>query len=506
MSPTLEMKHIVKQYGPVMANQDVSIRLEPGKVLCIIGENGAGKSTLMNVLYGMEKPTSGEILLDGKNVAFRSSRDAMKHRIGMVFQHFMLVEELPCLDNMILGMEPRKGGRIDYRKAKEQAEELMEQYNMKIPLDVPAGKLWVGLQQKLEILKTLYRGAEIIILDEPTAVLTPQETDELFENIRHLAAKGKSIILITHKLDEVMRVADEIVVMRAGCVVKELLAKDTNVNELALYMVGHELPPMKEREAVKVKKALEIQGVCTSQPNGTPILKEVNLVINKGEILGIAGISGNGQGDLAQVVAGLKLPDRGKIILNGQDITAHDRRQKIRDRISYIPEDRNSTGVCGAWSLENNCFAGYHTDPRFLNKYGIINRREANRTIRDMIDKFAIKTASEKVAIKTLSGGNCQKVVVARETWFDPEVVIASEPSRGVDIGAINTIHNHMLDLRNRGTAILLISSSLDEIFSLSDRIAVMFEGKIAAVLDAKSTTREEIGLYMSGSKKEVGA
>lgn len=501
MGPTLEMRHITKHFGSVAANDDVSISLVPGKVLCIIGENGAGKSTLMNILYGMERPDAGEILLDGKAVFFHSSRDAMKRKIGMVFQHFMLVEELSCLDNMILGLEPRRGVRIDYCQAQKRAGALMQQYNMNIPLDMPAGKLWVGLQQKLEILKTLYRGAEIIILDEPTAVLTPQETEELFENIRRLAADGKSIIMITHKLDEVMRVADEIVVMRSGSVVKALHAGDTNVKELALHMVGHELPPIKKRKPIEAPKALEVKGVSLLRSNKTAALQDISFSINKGEIIGIAGISGNGQGELAQVIAGLLMPDEGTILLHGKDITAHDRREKIRDGISYIPEDRNATGVCGDWSLENNCFAGYHTTPQFLKTGGIINREEANKTIKAMISKFSIKTPDERVQINTLSGGNCQKVVVARETWFEPELIIAAEPSRGVDIGAINVIHSHMLDLRNRGTAILLISSSLDEIFALSDKIAVMFEGRIAALLEAKQTTREKVGLFMSGAK-----
>lgn len=501
MGTTLEMRNIYKTYPGVTANNDVSITLDQGMVLCIIGENGAGKSTLMNVLYGMEKPDSGHIILNGNKVVFHSSKDAMKQKIGMVFQHFMLVKELSCLENIIMGMEPKKGMCIDYREAKSQLDSLMEQYHMQIPLETQSGKLWVGLQQKVEILKTLYRGAEIIILDEPTAVLTPQETEELFVNIRLLASMGKSILLITHKLDEVMRVADEIVVMRAGEVVTKLKAAETNIDELSLHMVGHELPPMKDRKDVPKEMALEIRDLCVDLDNGLKSLDHVNLCLSKGEILGIAGISGNGQGDLAQVIAGLKTPASGTLTLNGRDITKHDRKQKIRDGISYIPEDRNSTGVCGSWSIEDNSFAGYHTDEPFLKKHGFINRKATKETALQMIRKFAVKTPGELVPIKSLSGGNCQKVVVARETWFNPLVVIAAEPSRGVDIGAISTIHNHMIELRNEGTAILLISSSLDEIFALSDRIAVIFEGKIMAILDARTATREEIGLYMSGSK-----
>lgn len=501
MDAALKMEHITKRYPGVTANDDVSITLDRGTVLCIIGENGAGKSTLMNILYGMEKPDEGTIFLNGEKLELHSSKDAMKHKIGMVFQHFMLVEKLSCLDNIIMGMEPKKRGVIDYKLARKQLMELMEQYNMQVPLDRPVGTLWVGMQQKVEILKTLYRGAEIIILDEPTAVLTPQETAELFENIRKLTAMNKSIILITHKLDEVMGVADRIVVMRAGQVVKKVGVRETDIHALSLYMVGHELPPMIEREEILPTNALELMDVCTYQENGLFALEHVNLSVRKGEILGIAGISGNGQRDLAGVVSGLTIPDSGTVVLNGADITAHDRKQKLKDKISYIPEDRNSTGVCGSWSIENNCFAGYHDEPRFLKKGGFINRNAARETARQMIDKFAVKTPDETVLIKSMSGGNCQKIVVARETWFGPEVIIAAEPSRGVDIGAINTIHNHMIELRNSGTAIMLISSSLDEIFELSDRIAVIFEGKIVAVVDAGETSREELGLYMAGVK-----
>ena len=502
MELSLEMRGITKTYPGVVANDNVSISAEKGTVLCIIGENGAGKSTLMNVLYGMEKPDAGTILLNGQEVSFASSRDAMKHKIGMVFQHFMLVKELSCLENIIIGMEPRKDIRINYRKARSMIEDIMERYGMPIPLDTPAGELWVGLQQKLEIVKTLYRGAEVIILDEPTAVLTPQETEELFINIRKLAAMGKTILLITHKLDEVMQVADNIVVMRAGRVVAALNPEQTDIDDLALHMVGHELPPMHERKQAEGEKVLELRDVCALHRDGSEALRHINLHVGAGEILGVAGISGNGQGELAQLIAGLRRPSAGSVMLNGQDITGHDRRSRLLDGVSYIPEDRNTTGVCPPWSVEDNCFAGYHIQNRFLKPFGVINRSETAKVADDMIGRFNIKVPNRATAIKSLSGGNCQKVVVARETYFSPKLIVASEPSRGVDIGAINTIHNHMIDLRNTGAAILLISSSLDEIFALSDRIAVLFEGEIAAVLDPKTTTREEIGLYMSGAKK----
>ncbi len=500
MQYAFEMNNISKQYPGVLANDDVSIRAEKGSVLCIIGENGAGKSTLMNILYGMEKPTSGEITLFGKKVAFASSRDAMKSNIGMVFQHFMLVNELSCLENIIIGMEPQKGLVIDQKKARETIEQLMEQYNMVIPLDAEAGSLWVGMQQKLEIIKTLYRGAEIIILDEPTAVLTPQEAQELFVNIKLLTSMGKTVILITHKLDDVMQVADNIVVMRGGRFIIELKPEDTDVNDLAVHMVGSAVPPLRARTAVAGKTVLELSGVEVLDDRKIPILKNLDLEISSGEIFGIAGISGNGQFPLAQVVAGLMKPNKGKVLLNGEDVTNKERKERIKAGVSYIPEDRSTMGACMGWDVENNVFAGYQE--HFTKSLDRIDRPKTHEFILNMIEKFAIKTPSPQAPIRTLSGGNCQKVIVARETAFDPKVVIASEPSRGVDIGAISTIHNHLVSLRNEGTSVLLISSSLDEIFALSDRIGVMFEGELVAILDPATISRAEIGLYMSGAKK----
>lgn len=502
MSLALQMEHITKIYGEVRANDDVSIHASVGEVLCIIGENGAGKSTLMNVLYGMTRPDSGRILINGEEVSFRSSRDAMKHRIGMVFQHFMLVKELSCLENIIIGMEPAKYRLvIDRRVAEERIGRLMKQYGMNVPLHRPAGSLSVGEQQKLEIIKVLYRGADIIILDEPTAVLTPQETEELFVNIRQLAKAGKTVIMITHKLDEVMQVADRIAVMRMGKLVGETRPADTDVHGLSVAMVGAEIPPMRERKETRKEKALEVKHVISRNEDGIPVLDDLSLMVNKGEILGIAGISGNGQPEMARVITGLLRPETGTVELFGRDITAHDRRVRILDGISFIPEDRNSTGACLSWSIEDNCIAGYQE--RFTGKMDVIDRKKTGEFTEKMISAFHIKTPDGRLPISSLSGGNCQKVIVARETAFEPEVVVAAEPTRGVDIGAISAIHNHMIELRNGGTAVLLISSSLDEIFELSDRIAVMFEGKITALLDPGKVTREEIGLYMSGTKRE---
>lgn len=500
MSAAFEMKNITKCYGTVVANNNISIHAEKGQVLCIIGENGAGKSTLMNILYGMEKPDEGEVLVQGKPVRFQSSRDAIKYQIGMVFQHFMLIGELSCLENIIIGMEPKRGIVMNRKEAERRIREIMEAYHMELPLNVNAGTLSVGQQQKLEIVKVLYRGAEIIILDEPTAVLTPQETKELFTNIRKLSAMGKTVILITHKLDEVMEIADNIYVMRAGTLITEVKPENTDIHGLSVAMVGSEIPPMRERTKTEKETALEVADICLNYPDGLLALKHLSLQLKRGEILGIAGISGNGQPELCRVVTGLAHPVSGRVTLNGRDITDHDRKQRINDGISFIPEDRNKMGSCLSWSIEDNCFSGY--EELFDGRFGMIDRRKTREFSEKMVKKFRIKTPDAGLLMSSLSGGNAQKVIVARETAFDPAVIVAAEPSRGVDIGAINTIHDYMIELRNQGTAILLISSSLDELFELSDRIAVMFEGEITALLNPWEVTREEIGLYMSGAKK----
>lgn len=502
MINAVEMKKVCKHYPGVIANNDISIGVRKGSVLCLVGENGAGKSTLMNILYGLEKPTSGEILIHGKKVSFASSRDAMKYKIGMVHQHFMLVNELSVLENIILGMEPKKGIRLNYKKAKEEVTALGKSYGMEVPINQITSTLAVGMQQKVEILKALYRGADILIFDEPTAVLTPQETEELFNNIRLLSSQGKTIILITHKLDEVMQIADDIIVMRRGEVVAKFEAQDTNAKDLAEHMVGKKLPEMHERQVVKGAPILELKNVVLKQAEGMHGLKNINYTISKGEIVGVAGISGNGQSELARVIAGLEKIDQGQVLLDGQDVTKHERRTRLLDGISYIPEDRKTDGMCSEWSIAQNAFAGYHILPEFSKPFGIINEEKVNQVAQDIIKQFDVRTPDHLTAIGSLSGGNQQKVIVARETINGPKMIIAAEPTRGVDIGAISFIHNHLIDLRNKGAGILLISSDLDEVFKLSDQIIVLYEGEIVAKVSPYEVTREELGLYMSGAKR----
>lgn len=502
MEYSVELDKIRKEYGAVVANDDISVKFRKGAVTCIVGENGAGKSTLMNILYGLEQPTSGNIMINGERVSFASSRDAIKMKIGMVHQHFMLVNELNILENIILGLEPRRHMLLNYKEAKQKLLALSEQYGMSVPLGEKAGNLAVGLQQKAEILKVLYRGAKIIIMDEPTAVLTPQETDELFVNLRALAKAGKTVILITHHLNEVMQISDEIVVVRRGRVVSVMDKQDTNEKELAVHMVGSQLPQMHERKDVTgAQEVIRCERLNVRNSVDLLALKDVNLSLRQGEVLGIAGVSGNGQSELAQAIAGLTPVESGHILYDGEDITLTGRRSRLLSGISYIPEDRKTDGLCLSWSVEDNAVAGYYISPQFSSKWGLLKKKEIAQISDKIIRDFDVRTPDGKAAAGSLSGGNQQKVVIGRETIHNPKLIIASEPTRGVDIGAISFIHNYLMDLRNDGTAILLISSDLDEIFKLSDRIAVLFEGRVVKTVRPEEITREELGLYMAGGK-----
>ena len=503
MEYSVELEGIRKVYGPVVANDDISIQIRKGSVTCIVGENGAGKSTLMNILYGLEQPTAGTIKINGEPVSFSSSRDAIKKKIGMVHQHFMLVNELNVLENVIIGMEPRKGPSLDYKKARAVVTELGERFGMMVPLDEKAGDLAVGIQQKVEILKILYRGAEILIFDEPTAVLTPQETRELFANIRTLTADGKTVILITHHLDEVMEISDDIIVVRRGKVVATLKNGETDVKQLAFHMVGSALPEECQRsERTSEQVVLSVKDITVAGVNKPNAVHHLSLEVREGEILGIAGVSGNGQSELARALAGLEPVRSGSIELMGRNITKESRRQRLLDGISYIPEDRKTDGLCLPWSIAENVIAGYYIMPQYSNRLGFIHKKKMYETAEKVIREYDVRTPGSSVPVGSLSGGNQQKVVIGRETVVDPKLIIAAEPTRGVDIGAVSFIHNDIMELRNKGVSVLLISSDLDEIFRLSDRIAVIYNGEIVAIVDPASVTREELGLYMAGAKR----
>lgn len=507
MNYAIELLNITKQYKGTnfLANDNVTIKVNKGSVMCLVGENGAGKSTLMNILYGMHEPSSGEIKINGKRCTFHSSSDAMDESIGMVHQHFMLVEELSVLENVILGKEPEKGIYIDYKKAKDDIEALMKVNGIDVPLNKKVGKLPVGVQQKVEILKILYRGADILILDEPTAVLTPQETDELFENIRMLSEQGKTIIFITHKLDEVIRVSDYIYVMRRGKLVAGMATEKTDKFKLAEHMVGRKLPALRDRKSIDGNEIFNLNNVEVIERNGLKSLKDINLTINEGEIVGVAGISGNGQVELAEVISGLRNPDAGQINLMGNEITKNTRKECMDQGISYIPADRKKEGLCMEWSIAQNSFSGYHTLPKFIKKImGVkfIDNENVNSIADDIITQFDVRTTGKDVLVSQLSGGNQQKIVIGRESIVKtPRLLIAAEPTRGVDIGAISFIHDYMLEMRNKNTGILLISSDLDEIFALSDRIIVMCEGEIVCNVKSSNVSKEELGLYMAGAK-----
>lgn len=505
----VELNNITMVYpgANFKANENVSLAIEESTVLCLIGENGAGKSTLMNILYGLFEPTEGEILIKGEKKEFHSSLDALKSNIGMVHQHFMLVEELTVLENIIIGFEPKKKLFINNSKARKIITKIMKDNGMEVPLDEKVSHLPVGTQQKVEIIKILYRGADILIFDEPTAVLTPQETQELFINVRKLIEVGKTVIFITHKLNEVMEIADNIAIMRRGKNVGFVKKEDTNATELAELMIGSKLPKLRERNKQDLPVIAKIKNLTVNSKINKPLLNNVNLNIKKGEIIGIAGISGNGQISLAEAISGIKIPDSGKFELSGKDFTKLSRKEKIHSGISYIPFDRKKEGLNMEWSLDQNSIAGFHDLDEFLKAYGPLklqNKQKIKKNAEKMIEKFDIRTQSYNTKIGSLSGGNQQKVVIGRETLVrNPKLLIAAEPTRGVDIGAISFIHDYILQLRNEGTAILLFSSDLDEIFTLADTVLVMFEGELVCKYSASEITKEELGLYMAGAKRD---
>jgi simple sugar transport system ATP-binding protein len=505
----VELNNITMVYpgANFKANENVSLAIEESTVLCLIGENGAGKSTLMNILYGLFEPTEGEIIIKGHKKNFHSSLDALKSNIGMVHQHFMLVEELTVLENIIIGFEPKKKLFINTSKARKIITKIMKDNGMEVPLDEKVSHLPVGSQQKVEIIKILFRGADILIFDEPTAVLTPQETQELFINVRKLIEVGKTVIFITHKLNEVMEIADNIAIMRRGKNVGFVKKEDTNAIELAELMIGSKLPKLRERKKLDLPVIAKIKNLTVNSKTQKPLLNNVNLNIKQGEIIGIAGISGNGQISLAEAITGIKTPDSGIFELSGQDFTKLSRKEKIHSGISYIPFDRKKEGLNMEWSLDQNSIAGFHDLDEFLKSYGplkLLNKSSIKNNAEKMIEKFDIRTQSYNTKIGSLSGGNQQKVVIGRETLVrKPKLLIAAEPTRGVDIGAISFIHDYILQLRNEGTGILLFSSDLDEIFTLADSVLVMFEGELVCKFNTSEITKDELGLYMAGAKRD---
>jgi len=502
-TPVLELNHITKRFPGVLANDDVSISVSTGEVLALLGENGAGKSTLMNVAYGLLDADEGEIVVDGAAVRIRAPRDAIALRIGMVHQHFMLVEPLTVTENIVLGMEPSGAfGVLDCGAARAKVVEISERYGLKVDPDAKVRDLSVGRQQRVEILKALYRDARILILDEPTAVLTPQEVRELFEIVRELVARGLAVVIITHKLDEVMSFADRIIVMRNGAIVGETVPSGCTEQGLARMMVGRDVVlRVDKKPSTPGAPVLEVRGLAARDDRKLETLKHVSLVVRAGEVVGIAGVDGNGQTELVEAIMGLRRPTSGSVLLRGKDITHDSPAGTIAAGVSHVPEDRHRRGLVLEFDLVENVALGDQRRPPF-SKYGVLDRHALDREARARIAEYDVRTPSEHVAAANLSGGNQQKLVLARELGRNPDLLIAAQPTRGLDVGAIEFVHRRILAERDAGKGVLLVSMELEEVMSLSDRILVMYEGRIAAEFVGGAVTEEELGIYMTGGNK----
>lgn len=498
----VEMHHVSKQFPLVIANDDVTFSVQKGEIHALVGENGAGKSTLMNILYGLFHADSGTITVKGKNVHFFGPGDAIAHGIGMVHQHFMLIPPLTVAENVVLGQEPSRKGFVDTVKANKIVQALSDQYKLKVDPAAKVETLSVGIEQRIEIIKVLYRGAEIMILDEPTAVLTPQEVDELFEILRALKEQGKTIIFITHKLREVMAVSDTVTVMRRGKVVGTVATKNTTRQEIATMMVGRQVLFRVERTpAAPGEIVLEVKDLSALNNKNLPALRDISFSVREGEILGIAGVEGNGQTELAEVLTGLRKAQSGTVELNGQVITNCSPRVIREHGTGHIPEDRQRRGLVLNFTVAQNMVLGIHYRPPFVRDLGldVINFGPIREKAQRLLQEFDIRPADQENLAGNLSGGNQQKVIVAREFDQNPKLLIAAQPTRGIDVGSIEFIHQRLLQARSKGKAILLISADLEEILSISDRIAVMYEGQIAGTLDPAEATEERLGLMMTG-------
>ncbi|RLD04270.1 MAG: heme ABC transporter ATP-binding protein [Chloroflexota bacterium] len=500
MKPILELKGITKRFPGVLANDKIDLTLNKGEIHALLGENGAGKSTLMNILYGLYDPDEGEIFVNGEKISVSSPRDAIAHGIGMVHQHFMLVPVFTVTDNVMLGDETtRAGGFLDRKSPAARIREISDEYSLEVDPNSYIRDLPVGVQQRVEIIKLLYREADILILDEPTAVLTPQEVDELFTIMRSLVDSGKSIIFITHKLREVLTFADRITVIRGGKVIGTTTPKDANQNDLAAMMVGRDVLLEVNKKPSEVKdKVLEVKDLMVLDDLNHVAVNKVSFDVRGGEILGIAGVQGNGQTELVKAITGLSHPVEGKMTLDGQDITHANPRTITEIGSAHIPEDRQQDGlVLSATIADNMVLNTYYLEP--FAKNVIIQEDKVLENAEMIIDNFDVRTPSPLIPVGSLSGGNQQKVIVGREFSRPIKFLVAAQPTRGLDVGSIEYIHNRLLEKRDDGCAILLVSTELDEVMELSDRIAVMFEGKIIAVVDAEGATKEQIGLLMAG-------
>ncbi|SHH14555.1 ABC transporter ATP-binding protein [Clostridium grantii] len=499
MEKVVEMINITKMFPGVIANADVNFDLRKGEIHVLLGENGAGKTTLMNVLYGLYQAEKGDLIVKGEKVKFKGPSDAIAAGIGMVHQHFMLVHNFTVAESIILGSEPKKGLQINMKKAKEDVENLAKKYGFNINPNDVIENITVGQQQKVEILKALYRGADILILDEPTAVLTPQEIEELGNILHNLTKEGKSVILITHKLKEVMSMSNRVTIVRRGRVIDIVETSKTNIDELAELMVGRKVNLKVDKKETEIGDViLKIDDLKALDGRELPVLNGVELELHKGEILGIAGVDGNGQSELIEVITGLRKSKSGKVIFKGKDITGLTPRQVSAEGIGHVPEDRHKRGLVLKYSLAENAVLGNHFNKPF-SKGIVLDFVKVKEYAKKLIKEFDVRTPNENVYAASLSGGNQQKLVVAREISKDPDMIIVAQPTRGLDVGAIEYIHRRLVQERDSGRAVLLVSLELDEIISLSDRIAVMYDGKIVGILNSEDATEQKLGILMAG-------
>ena len=502
----IEMLHITKEFPGIKANDDITLQLRRGEIHALLGENGAGKSTLMSVLFGLYQPDQGEIRKDGKVVKINNPNDATALHIGMVHQHFKLIDVFTVLDNIILGAEDTKMGFLSKKRARKKVEELSERYGLKVDLDAKIEDITVGMQQRVEILKMLYRDNEVLIFDEPTAVLTPQEIDELMKIMKGLAAEGKSILFITHKLAEIMAVADRCSVLRKGKYIGTVNTADTNQAELSRMMVGRDVQLVVDKQpAAPTDAVLTVEGLSVkSKLYNREAVKNVSFTVRAGEIVCIAGIDGNGQSELVHAITGLEKAAKGKITLRGEDVTTASIRKRSKAGMSHIPEDRHKHGLVLDYSLEDNIVLQRYFEPEFTNKLGFLKRKNIRAYADRLIEKFDVRSGQGAITrARSMSGGNQQKAIIAREIDKNPELLIAVQPTRGLDVGAIEYIHKQLVEQRDAGKGVLLVSLELDEVMNVSDRILVMFEGEIVGEFDPKNVTVEELGLYMAGAKRE---
>ena len=501
----VRLEEITKRFPGVVANDEVDVAVERGSVHALLGENGAGKTTLMNVLYGLYDPDGGRIVVDGEERDFHSPRDAIDAGIGMIHQHFMLVPPMTVAENITLGYEPTKWGglSVDDAAARREVEQLGERYGFDVDPTDRIADCSVGVQQRVEILKSLYRGADVLILDEPTAVLTPQEVEDLFSVIDELTDQGKTIIFITHKLGEAMHAADEITVLRDGKHVGTVPAAETTREQLAELMVGREVVMSIEKEPGSFgAPILEVGGVSDDDQRGVSVLSDVRFDVREGEIFGIAGVDGNGQAELVDVIAGLRRPDEGVVTFDGDDVTNRSRRERTDRGMALIPEDRQSRGLVMEFDLVENAILGSQHSPPFANS-GRLDWQRARAHAEDIVERYDVRPPDVDQNAAALSGGNQQKFIVGRELARDPRLLIAAHPTRGVDVGSTEFIRTRLLELRAAGAGVLLVSSKLDEVQELSDRLAVMYDGELMAIVDPSTVTDEDVGLLMAGEYPE---